>query len=70
MEEPLNPDEEVVLRELLRLDLEPHQVPPALYEGFLKRLAVSAGISLPRTRAALQGLNDKGRFDTVREDPG
>jgi len=65
MDEPLTPDEETVLRELLRLDTEPHQIPPALYKGFVARLARSCRIPAVRVLAALQGLNDKGKFDTV-----
>ena len=65
MDEPLTPDEEMVLHELLLLDTEPHQIPPALFEGFVKRLARSCRIPVVRVLAALQGLNDKRKFDTA-----
>ena len=67
MDDPLTPDEDLVFKELLRLDVEPNQVPPELFEGFLLRLANSVGLPLPRARAALQGLIDKGKFDTSDE---
>lgn len=71
MNEALTPDEEIVYRELLRLDTEPHQVPPELYEGFLHGLAGSCNLSIHRTGIALEGLNDKGLFDTPNEEtPG
>jgi hypothetical protein len=64
---PLTPDEDAVMRELQRLDLEPNEIPPELYEGFIQRIADSAGIPLPRARSALQGLIDKDVFDTGSE---
>ena len=67
MDEPLAPDEDVVFRELTRLDVEPHQIPVELFAGFLGRLATSCNLSIPRTRIALQGLIDKGKFDTCEE---
>lgn len=70
MDEPLTPDEDAVMSELQRLDLEPNEIPPALFEGFLQRLADSAKIPLPRARAALQGLIDKGKFDSGTESEG
>ncbi len=66
---PLTPDEDVVFREFLRLDVEPNQIPPELFVGFLERLARSVGMSLPRVRSATQGLIDKGKFDTAEEGP-
>jgi len=66
---PLTPDEDVVFREFLRLDVEPNQIPPELFLGFLERLARSVGMSLPRVRSATQGLIDKGKFDVVEEGP-
>lgn len=70
MKETLTPDEDAVLRVLLRMDTEPHQIPPELYEGFVRRLARSSRMPAARVRAALQGLNDKGKFDTVDPDIG
>lgn len=70
MKETLTPDEDAVLRVLLRMDTEPHQIPPELYEGFVRRLARSCRMSAARVRAALQGLNDKGKFDTVDTNTG
>ncbi len=67
MDEPLTPDEDAVFRELLHLAIEPNDIPPPLFEGFLQRLANSVALSLPRTRTALQGLIDKGKFDTSDE---
>ena len=67
MDEPLTPDEDVVYREFLRLDVEPNQIPPDLYAGFLERLAETCNISLQRARIAIQGLSDKGIFDVVEE---
>ncbi len=67
MNDLLTPDEDVVFRELLRLDVEPNQIPPDLYAGFLQRLADTVALSLPRTRAAIQGLIDKGKFDISDE---
>ena len=67
MDEPLTPDEDVVYREFLRLDVEPNQIPPDLYAGFLERLAETCNISLQRARIAIQGLIDKGIFDVVDE---
>ena len=67
MEEPLPPDEDVVFRELTRLDVEPNQIPVELFAGFLERLAGSCNMSVPRTRIALQGLINKGKFDTIEE---
>ena len=64
MDEPLTPDEEAVMGELKRLDLEPNEIPPALFEGFLQRLADSIHIPLQRVRVAMQGLIDKGEFDS------
>jgi len=68
MDEPLTPDEDVVFRELTRLDVEPNQIPVELFAGFLGRLATSCNLSIPRTRIALQGLIDKGKFDTSEEE--
>ena len=67
MSDPLTPDEDVVFRELIRLDVEPNQIPPELFGGFLERLARSCNIPLPRARLAVQGLIDKGKFDVVKE---
>jgi hypothetical protein len=67
MNESLTPDEDVVFRELTRLDVEPNQIPPELFEGFLERLANSCNMSLQRTRLAIQGLIDKGKFDVIEE---
>jgi hypothetical protein len=64
---PLTPDEDVVFREYIRLDVEPNQIPPELFVGFLERLAMSVNMSLQRVRVATQGLIDKGKFDTVEE---
>jgi hypothetical protein len=63
----LTPDEDVVFRELIRLDVEPNQIPPELFGGFLERLARSCNIPLPRARLAVQGLIDKGKFDVAGE---
>lgn len=70
MDAPLTPDEQVVLRELLRLDTEPHQIPPSLFEGFVRRIARSCRMPVARVLAALQGLNDKGKFDTIDPEQG
>lgn len=67
MDDPLTPDEDLVFKELLRLDVEPNQIPPELFEGFLHRLAAAVSLPLPRARAALQGLIDKDTFDTSDE---
>ena len=67
MDEPLTPDEDVVYREFLRLDVEPNQIPPDLYAGFLERLASTCNLPLPRARTAIQGLIDKGIFDAPEE---
>jgi hypothetical protein len=67
MIEPLTPDEDVVFREFTRLDVEPNQIPPELYAGFLERLAGSCNMSLQRARLATQGLIDKGLFDVIEE---
>ena len=67
MDEPLTPDEDVVYREFIRLEVEPNQIPPDLFAGFLKRLAETCHLSLPRTRIAIQGLIDKGIFDASDE---
>ena len=67
MSDPLTPDEDVVFRELIRLDVEPNQIPPELFGGFLERLARSCNIPLPRARLAVQGLIDKGKFDVAGE---
>ena len=67
MEQPLTPDEDVVFRELTRLDVEPNQIPVELFAGFLERLASSCNMSVPRTRIALQGLINKEKFDTKEE---
>lgn len=64
---PLTQDEDVVFREFLRLDVEPNQIPPELFIGFLERLARSANLPLQRVRVATQGLIDKGKFDTADE---
>jgi hypothetical protein len=69
MSEPLTPDEDVVLREFTRLDVEPNEIPPELFEGFLEKLAGSCNIPLERARLALQGLIDKGIFDGMKEGP-
>jgi hypothetical protein len=65
MDEPLTPDEDVVLCEFLRLDVEPNGIPVELFAGFLERLAASCNMSLQRARVATQGLIDKGKFDVV-----
>ncbi len=67
MSEPLTPDEDVVFREFMRLDVEPNQIPVELYAGFLERLANSCNMSLQRARLATQGLIDKGKFDVIEE---
>lgn len=67
MSEPLTPDEEVVFLEYTRLDVEPNQIPPELFEGFLERLANSTNMSLQRARRATQGLINKGKFDVIEE---
>lgn len=67
MDVPLKPDEEIVFREFSRLDVEPNQIPVELFAGFMERLAKSCNISLPRARIALQGLIDKGIFDSTPE---
>ena len=67
MDEPLTPDEDVVYQEFTRLDVEPNQIPPDLYAGFLERLAETCNLSLPRARTAIQGLIDKGIFDDPAE---
>ncbi len=67
MSEPLTPDENVVFREFMRLDVEPNQIPVELYAGFLERLANSCNMSLQRARLATQGLIDKGKFDVIEE---
>ena len=67
MSEPLTPDEEVVFREFTRLDVEPNQIPPELFEGFLEQLAKSCNMSIHRARIATQRLIDKGKFDVVEE---
>jgi hypothetical protein len=64
---PLTPDEDVVFREYIRLDVEPNQISPELFVGFLERLARSVNMSLQRVRVATQGLIDKGKFDTIDE---
>ncbi len=61
---PLTPDEDLVFQEFLRLDIEPNQIPPELYAGFIEELARSVNLPLPRVRATIQGLIDKGIFDT------
>ena len=68
MSTPLTPDEDVVFREFLRLDVEPNQIPPELFSGFMERLAESVNLSLQRARIATQGLIDKGVFDVIVED--
>jgi hypothetical protein len=68
MDEPLTPDEDVVFRELTRLDVEPHQIPVELFAGFLGRLASSCNMPVPRARIAIQGLIDKGKFDISEEE--
>jgi hypothetical protein len=65
---PLTPDEELVFCEYIRLDVEPNQIPPELFMGFLERMAGSVSMPLQRVRAATQGLIDKGKFDTVDEE--
>jgi len=65
--ESLTPDEDTVFHELTRLDVEPNQIPPELFEGFLERLANACNLSLQRTRVAIQGLIDKGKFDVIEE---
>ena len=67
MSEPLTPDEEVVFREFTRLDVEPNQIPPELFEGFLEQLDKSCNMSIHRARIATQRLIDKGKFDVVEE---
>jgi hypothetical protein len=67
MDEPLTPDEDVVLSEFLRLDVEPNGIPVELFEGFLERLAASCNMSVQRARIAIQGLIDKGKFDSAEE---
>ena len=67
MSEPLTPDEEVVFREFTRLDVEPNQIPPELFEGFMEQLAKSCNMSIHRARIATQRLIDKGKFDVVEE---
>lgn len=67
MDESLTPDEEAVLRELERLDVEPNQIPVALQPGFMQRLARSCHMSLARAKIAMQGLINKGVFDTIDE---
>jgi len=62
---PLTPDEDVVFREFIRLDVEPNHIPPELFVGFLERLAKEVDIPLQRARVATQGLIDKGKFDAV-----
>jgi hypothetical protein len=64
---PLTPDEDVVFREFTRLDVEPNQIPPELFMGFLDRLANACNMSLQRVRSATQGLIDKGKFDVVED---
>jgi len=64
---PLTPDEDVVFREFTCLDVEPNQIPPELFMGFLERLAKACNMSLQRVRAATQGLIDKGKFDVVED---
>jgi len=67
MTTPLTPDEDVVFREFLRLDVEPNGIPAEIFEGFLERLANSCNMSLQRARLATQGLIDKGKFDVIEE---
>jgi hypothetical protein len=67
MDEPLTPDENVVFLEFLRLDVEPNGIPVELFEGFLEKLAASCTMSVQRARIAVQGLIDKGKFDTDEE---
>jgi hypothetical protein len=67
MDEPLTPDEDVVFLEFLRLDVEPNGIPVELFEGFLEKLAASCNMSVQRARVAVQGLIDKGKFDTDEE---
>ena len=64
---PLTPDEDVVFREYVRLDVEPNQIPPELFMGFLERMEKSVSMPLQRVRTATQGLIDKGKFDTADE---
>jgi hypothetical protein len=68
MSESLTPDEEEVFREFLRLDVEPNQIPPDLFPGFLKEMAGSLEMPLQRVRIATQGLIDKVKFDTSEEE--
>ena len=68
MSEPLTPDEDIVFHELLRLDVEPNQVPVELFEGFLERLANSCNLSLQRARIAITGLIEKGKFDVAEDE--
>jgi hypothetical protein len=70
MSEPLTPDEDVVFREFLRLDVEPNQIPPELYAGFIQQIADTVGLPPRRVRVATQGLIDKDKFDTSDEDTG
>jgi hypothetical protein len=67
MSEPLTPDEDMVLQEFTSLDVEPNQIPPELFEGFMERLAKSCNMSIHRARIATQRLIDKGIFDVVEE---
>ncbi len=67
MDIPLKPDEEIVFREFSRLDVEPNQIPVELFAGFVERLASACNISVPRARSAIQGLIDKGIFDSTPE---
>ena len=67
MREPLTQDEDVVFRELVRLDVEPHHIPAELFEGFMERLAESSNLPLDRARHAIKGLIDKGIFDVDEE---
>ena len=67
MSKPLTPDEEVVFRELVRLDVEPHHIPAELFEGFMERLAESSNLPLDRARRAIHGLIDRGIFDAGEE---
>jgi hypothetical protein len=61
---PLTPDEDLVFREFLRLDVEPNQIPPELYAGFIEELSRSVNLPLDHVRVATQGLIDKGIFDS------
>lgn len=54
--------------ELVRLDVEPHHIPAELYAGFIEQLAGSLNLPLPRTRAAVQRLIDRGIFDTLPDE--